>query len=73
MVDIDPEIAVQRLVELRGMEEQDARKRIASQLSREHRLAHATHVVRNDGDFDDLRAQLDALWSALLALRDDRR
>jgi dephospho-CoA kinase len=72
VVDIDPEIAVQRLVELRGMEEQDARKRIASQLSREHRLAHATHVVRNDGDLDALRAQVDALWSALLALRDGR-
>jgi dephospho-CoA kinase len=72
VVDIDPEIAVQRLVELRGMEEQDARKRIASQLSREHRLAHATHVVRNDGGFDALRAQVDALWSALIALRDGR-
>jgi dephospho-CoA kinase len=72
VVDIDPDIAVQRLVEQRGMEEQDARKRIASQLSREHRLAYATHIVNNDGDFDDLRAQVDALWSALLALRDDR-
>jgi dephospho-CoA kinase len=54
------------------MEEQDARKRIASQLSREHRLARASHVVCNDGDFDALRAQVDALWSALLAVRDDR-
>ena len=73
VVDIDPEIAVYRLVEQRGMDEQDARKRITSQVSREHRLAHATHVVNNDGDFDELRAQVDALWSALLAARDSRR
>ena len=72
VVDIDPEIAVHRLVEQRGMDEQDARKRISSQVSREHRLAQATHVVHNDGDFDELRAQVDALWSALLAVRDSR-
>ena len=72
VVDIDPDIAVRRLVDQRGMDERDARKRIASQLSREHRLTHATHVVQNDGDLDDLRDQVAALWSALLALRDAR-
>ena len=72
VVDIDPDIAVRRLVDQRGMDERDARKRIASQRSREHRLTHATHVVQNDGDLDDLRDQVAALWSALLALRDAR-
>ena len=72
VVDIDPDVAVRRLVELRGMDEHDARKRIESQLSREQRLAHATHVVQNDGDMVDLRAQVDALWSALRDLRDAR-
>jgi dephospho-CoA kinase len=72
VVDIHPDIAVRRLVELRGMDEHDARKRIVSQLSREQRLAHATHVVQNDGDLDDLRAQVGALWSALRDLRDAR-
>jgi dephospho-CoA kinase len=73
VVDIDPEVAVERLVTLRGMDEQDARKRIASQPSREDRLASATHVIQNDGNLDDLRAQVDAVWSALLALRDTAR
>lgn len=72
VVDIDPEVAVRRLVEQRGMSEQDARSRIASQPTREERLAHATHVIQNDGDLDDLRDQVDALWSALLALREAR-
>jgi dephospho-CoA kinase len=65
VVDIDPEIAVRRLVEQRGMNEDDARKRIASQPSREQRLARATHVIQNDGDLKELEAQVDDLWSAL--------
>jgi dephospho-CoA kinase len=73
VVDIDPEVAEERLVTLRGMDEQDARNRIASQPSREDRLASATHVIQNDGNLDDLRAQVDAVWSALLALRDTAR
>ena len=60
------------LLEQRGMDEQDARKRITSQVSREYRLGQATHVVHNDGGLDELRAQVDALWSALLAVRDSR-
>jgi dephospho-CoA kinase len=70
VVDIDPELAVARLVEQRGMTEQDARKRIASQPSREQRLARATHVIQNNGSRDQLRAQVDDLWQALIVLRD---
>jgi dephospho-CoA kinase len=69
VVDIDPEIAVQRLVDQRGMDERDARNRIASQPSREDRLSHATHVIHNDGDLDELRARVDDLWTNLLTLR----
>ncbi len=70
VVDIDPEVAVRRLVEQRGMSERDARNRIASQPSRERRLAAASHVIDNDGDFVALRDQVDDLWERLLELRD---
>lgn len=70
VVDVDPELAVRRLVEFRGMDEADARNRIASQVPREERLAQATHVIDNSGDLDDLRDQVDALWVTLCALRD---
>lgn len=65
VVDIDPELAVRRLIDQRGMAERDARRRIASQPSREQRLARATHVIQNDGDRQHLRAQVDALWEDL--------
>ena len=69
VVDVPVDLAVERLVAARGMDETDARNRIASQISRDDRLARATHVIDNSGDLDDLRAQVDDLWQQLLALR----
>ena len=68
VVDIPVDVAVQRLVDQRGMDETDARARISSQLSREERLASATHVVDNRGDRESLSAQVDALWQQLVEL-----
>jgi len=68
VVDIPVDVAVQRLVDQRGMSEDDARARINSQLSRDERLAAATHVIDNSGDRDSLNRQVDALWEQLLEL-----
>ena len=71
VVDLDPEIALRRLVESRGMGEGDVRARMARQVSREERLARADFVVDNSGSPADLRVALDALWLVLVALRDE--
>jgi dephospho-CoA kinase len=68
VVDIDVDVAVQRLVEQRGMEEADARARISSQIDRAERLKSATHVIDNSGDRDQLIDQVDALWAQLITL-----
>jgi dephospho-CoA kinase len=68
VVDIPVEVAVERLVAQRGMDADDARARINSQISREDRLARATHVLDNSTDRDALATQVDALWEQLLAL-----
>jgi dephospho-CoA kinase len=68
VVDVDPDVAVERLVAQRGMDEADARARIASQVSREDRLARATHVIDNNGDLDALRSQVGTLWHQLSEL-----
>ncbi len=62
VVDLDPEVAVARLVEHRGFTEGDARARISRQASREDRLAKADRVLDNRGTVDGLLAQVDALW-----------
>jgi dephospho-CoA kinase len=63
VVDLDPEVAVERLVAHRGMEEDDARARIAKQISREERLSFADAVVDNSGSPQDLAAELDRVWA----------
>lgn len=64
VVDVDYDTAVERAVG-RGMDADDVRNRINSQLSREKRLEQATHVIDNGGDLVDLVAQVDRLWSQL--------
>ena len=68
VVDVDPETAVARLVEHRGMREDDARARMANQASRADRLARADLVIDNSGSVGDLAAAIDALWPRLVAL-----
>ena len=68
VVDIDPEVAVQRVVEQRGMDETDVRARIANQASREERLAVADKVIDNSGTREDLRRQVDEVWAWIQTL-----
>jgi dephospho-CoA kinase len=63
VVDVAPDVQLDRLVRLRGMTQQDAEQRIAAQAGREVRLASATKVLHNDGSVEDLQAQVRALWA----------
>lgn len=65
VVDCPEEVAVRRLVEGRGMDEADARRRIAAQVSRADRLAAADVVIDNAGSQAELRRQVDAVWAEL--------
>ena len=67
VVDTPPELQVQRLVEQRGMSEDEARARIAAQAGRDQRLAAADHVLSNDGSLAQLQAAVEQVWMDLLA------
>ncbi len=69
VVDCDPDVALRRLTEGRGMAEADARRRMAAQASRADRLAAADIVIDNSGPAEALEPQVDAIWVALLDLR----
>ena len=71
VVDVDPEVAVQRLVAHRGMREEDVRARMARQVPREERLAKADWVLDNSGSKEELAAQVDELWDRLPAQAGD--
>jgi dephospho-CoA kinase len=62
VVETDVATRVARL-EQRGLSAEDARARIASQATDEQRRAVADVVLRNDGDRDELAAQVDRFWT----------
>ncbi|HEY5266808.1 MAG TPA: dephospho-CoA kinase [Acidimicrobiales bacterium] len=69
-IQVDPETAVQRLCTLRGYSEEDARARIAAQMSNDERAKIVDRVIWNEGSLDDLYAQLDVALKGL-GLSDD--
>ena len=69
VVDVDPELAVARLVEHRGFRAEDARARMARQAPREERLAKADLVIDNGGSLQDLEAEVARAWAWIEGLR----
>ena len=67
VVSADEATRMRRLVELRGLSEEEARRRIAAQAPEEARLAIADEVIRSGGTLADTLAQVDALWARLSA------
>lgn len=63
VVDVDPDLAVERLVANRGFSADDARARITRQVSRQERLAKADFVIDNSGPISDLDPQVEAAWA----------
>jgi dephospho-CoA kinase len=65
VVDVPVDVQVERLTTQRGMAEDEARRRIASQATREQRLAAADVVIDNAGSLDDLDRRIDEVWTEL--------
>lgn len=66
VVDAPDEVRVQRLVEYRNLDEDDARARIRAQIDRETRLAVADTVLDNSGDIEDLLEQVERFWAEVV-------
>lgn len=64
VVEAPLEVRLARLAR-RGMAEDDARARIASQATDEQRREVADYIIDNAGDIEVLRGEVDDLWDAL--------
>ena len=64
VVSTEPATQVARSV-TRGMQEQDVRARIGSQLSLDDRARHADVLLDNEGSVEELEAEVDVLWQQL--------
>jgi len=65
VVEAPVDVRLDRLVE-RGIDRDDAARRMAAQASDEERRKLATHVIDNSGDLPALERQVDDLWADLL-------
>jgi len=65
VVDVPPDLQLERLVSQRGMTPERARARMAAQASRERRLAVADLVIDNSGSLEDLDRRVAAVWADL--------
>ena len=61
----DPDIALERLVRDREMDEAEARLRIGAQATNEARRKHATLVIENNGTLSQLESVVDRAWRLL--------
>jgi dephospho-CoA kinase len=58
-------VRLQRLMERSGLTEDEAMRRIESQVPEEAKLQHADFVLKNETSRDYLQEQVDALWDEL--------
>ncbi len=68
VIDVETEIAVQRLKKYRSFEEEDARNRIERQVSRESRTEIADYVIENNSSLDDFQEEISKCWSWIESL-----
>ena len=64
-IDVDHETQIQRLIARNSFSRAEAAARVDAQASSEERRTAADVVVDNNGNLDDLREQIAALWGVL--------
>lgn len=67
VVDADPAVQLARVRDRDGLDDDAARARLRAQAGRDARLAAADVVIANNGDLDELRAEVDRFWQRWVA------
>ena len=63
VTDASENAVIHRLAQRNGMSEEEARKRLSSQMSRTERLERADYVIDNSGDVAEMKQAIDELWA----------
>ena len=71
--DAPVETVIQRLRDRNGLQEEEVRKRIDSQMDRQERLARSHLVLDNSGDVAELEQTVNSLWETRVNGRTERR
>lgn len=65
VTDAPQEVQVERLVRKREMSREDALQRVHSQSAQREKLAAAKLIINNNGSYDDLWKQVNAVWKSV--------
>lgn len=65
-----PTTQLARLMQKRGMTEEAARQRIATQPSQQEKMAAANYVIRNDGSFENTWKQVVSAWQDFFKIKE---
>jgi dephospho-CoA kinase len=68
VTDSSEQIVIERLKQRNGLSEEEARKRIYSQMDRAERLERADYVIDNSGDMAGLESSIKELWDRRVAV-----
>ena len=68
VTDSPEKIVIERLKQRNGMSEEEARKRIYSQMDRTERLERSDYVIQNSGDMAELESAIKELWDRRVVL-----
>lgn len=67
LVSADTQVRLARLMARSGLTEDEARRRIESQVPEEAKLSQADFVIKNETTKEYLQEQVDALWDEIMA------
>jgi dephospho-CoA kinase len=73
VVDAPEELQLRRTAERDGLDSSEIRKIMGSQSTRAERLRAAQDVIRNDGDLEHLRDQIERLHRTYLGMAGESR
>ena len=68
VTDAPEQAVIERLNQRNGMSEEEARKRISSQMDRAERLERSDYVIENSGDMAALTSAIKELWDRRVAV-----
>ena len=68
VTDSTEQVVIERLKQRNGMSEEEARKRIYSQMNRTERLERSDYVIENSGDMETLGSTIKKLWDCRVSV-----
>jgi dephospho-CoA kinase len=67
VVYVDPDIQLRRLMNRNGLSEDEAKRRIASQMPLSEKVKYADFLIDNNGTLEETRKQVNRIWNAIRA------